>query len=304
MSNHTEGRQYEKQGQAQEAFVCQGICKKYKDKEVLHDITLSLERGKIYGLIGRNGAGKTTLLSIMSAQNPATQGEALLDGERVWENPNALQKICFSRELNPMQQGGAGGMTVKAYLEAGSMYFPGWDKEMAQRLVTEFELEPKKKLIKLSKGMLSMLTIIIALASKAEFTLLDEPVAGLDVFMREKFYQLLLEEFMQTGRTFLISTHIIDEAAPVFEEVIMLKKGEIILKKNTEELLSKAVHVSGKNEDVDAATQGLQQLHVQQIGRRKEVIVFLEAGQEIVQDCDVTVKPVSLQNAFVALCGE
>ena len=296
MSHETENREG--------AFVCRDIRKSYKNTEVLHGIDLELQRGKIYGLIGRNGAGKTTLLSILSAQNPTTGGEVLLDGEKVWENPAALRKICFSRELNPSNQNNLYAMTVKEYLKAGSIYYPDWDKEMADRLLQEFELDPKKKLMKLSKGMLSMVTIIIALASKAEFTMLDEPVAGLDVFMREKFYQLLLEEFAQTGRTFVISTHIIDEASPIFEEVIVVRKGEIILKENTDELLARALHVSGKDEDVDAATKGLTQHHVQHMGRRKEVTVFLEKGQAVDESLEVTVQPVSLQNAFVALCGE
>ena len=79
---------------------CENIVKAYGGKEVLQDVTLDLQPGKIYGLIGRNGAGKTTLLSILSAQNPATRGTVTLDGEPVWENRKSLAKICFSRELN------------------------------------------------------------------------------------------------------------------------------------------------------------------------------------------------------------
>ena len=81
-------------------LVCHGITKSYGDKEVLHGIDLTLESGKIYGLIGRNGAGKTTLLSILSNQNPATAGAVTLDQEPVWENRKALDRLCFSRELN------------------------------------------------------------------------------------------------------------------------------------------------------------------------------------------------------------
>ena len=80
---------------------------------------------------------------------------------------------------------------------------------MAQKLLDLFGLDKKKKLGKLSKGMLSMVTILVAMASKAEFTFLVEPVAGLDVVAREQFYQLLLEEYTETGRTFVLSTHII-----------------------------------------------------------------------------------------------
>ena len=79
-------------------LVCENICKEYKKKEVLHNLSLTIEEGKIYGLIGRNGAGKTTLLSILTAQNPASSGTVTLDGEAVWENAKALENLCFSRE--------------------------------------------------------------------------------------------------------------------------------------------------------------------------------------------------------------
>lgn len=283
---------------------CKNIVKTYGKKDVLHDLSLDLEKGKIYGLIGRNGAGKTTLLSIMSGQNPATKGEITLAGKPVWENQEVLNQICFSRELNPMNGNGANTMKVKEYLKAASIYMPNWDKEMAARLVEEFELDVNKRINKLSKGMMSMVTIIVALASKAEFTLLDEPVAGLDVVMRETFYRILLEEFAESGRTFVISTHIIEEAADVFEEVIMINKGNIILKENTLDLLDRARHVSGKAEDVDAAVAGLKTYHTEKMGRSKGVTVLLAPGESVKAGAEVSVQPVSLQQVFVAMCGK
>ena len=76
---------------------CESLSKSYGKNVVLTDMDLTLESGKIYGLIGRNGAGKTTMLSIMSNQNPATGGKVTLDGENIWENRKALDRICFSR---------------------------------------------------------------------------------------------------------------------------------------------------------------------------------------------------------------
>ena len=102
-----------------ESIVCNGIGKIYGKKQVLKDINLTLEKGKIYGLIGRNGAGKTTLLSIMSAQNPASEGTVTWNGENVWENRKALDHICFSRELSINLYGsGVSGMKVKDYLNS------------------------------------------------------------------------------------------------------------------------------------------------------------------------------------------
>lgn len=116
-------------------IVCRGVCKSYKDKQALKNIDLTLEGGKIYGLIGRNGAGKTTLLSIISAQNPIKEGSVELDGERIWENRAALDKICFSRELNISGNNGMGTVKIKDYLKTAAMYYSGWDAEMANRLV-------------------------------------------------------------------------------------------------------------------------------------------------------------------------
>lgn len=284
-------------------LICNDITKKYGRKEILHDINLEIEPNKIYGLIGRNGAGKTTLLSVLTAQSPATSGTVTYNGMPVWENQAALDHICFSRELNPLVGWGANTLKVKDYLKTAATYYPNWDKLLADRLVKDFELEPKKKICKLSKGMMSMVTIIIALASKADITFLDEPVSGLDVVSRNAFYRELLADYAETGRTFLISTHIIEEAADLFEESIILDKGRILLKENTEALLERAVHVSGKAEDVDAAVAGLAVYHTEKLGRSKGVTVLLKPGQTLAKGYDVSIQPVSLQNLFIALCG-
>lgn len=283
---------------------CENIVKTYGGRDVLHDVTLDLKPGKIYGLIGRNGAGKTTLLSILSAQNPATHGTVTLDGEPVWEHRNSLAKICFSRELNANAESGIAAMKAKEYLRIASTYYEDWDKDLEARLVKLFDLNLKKKFGKMNKGMLSMITIIVALCSKAPYTFLDEPVAGLDVVAREQFYKLLLEEYSNSGRTFVVSTHIIEEAADVLEEVVILHEGKILIEADTQAFVDSAVHVSGKIEEVDAATAGLEVHHAETVGRSKGVTVFLEPGQKVDESRDVSVQPVSLQRAFVALCGE
>lgn len=283
-------------------LICSGITKKYGKKEVLHKVDLELEPGKIYGLIGRNGAGKTTLLSIMSAQNPTTQGQVLLGETPVWENQEALKHIYFSREINPNSTVYS-GLKVKEHLKIAAAYLPNWDQEMADRLVTLFHLDKKKRISKLSKGMASMLTIVTALASKADFTFLDEPVAGLDVVAREQFYRLLVEEFTESGRTFVVSTHIIEEASDVFEEVIFLHEGEILLKENTQELLEHCVYVSGKTEAVEEAVKG-KEIHARQVlGRSQGVMVRLKEDEQILPDGQITLQHMNLQKIFVSLCS-
>lgn len=282
----------------------EGVCKSYGKNRVLENLDLEIEPGKIYGLIGRNGAGKTTLLGILTAQNTMDSGSVTYGGERVWENQKALNDICFSRELQPTMFTGQNGLKVKTYLQAGELFYPRWDKEYAKRLMAEFKLDVKKKIFQLSKGQMSMLTILIALASRAPLTILDEPAAGLDVVARERFYQLLLEDYAQTNRTFIVSTHIIEEAASVFERVIILDRGKIIENAETEELVSQFHAVSGREDVVDEAVRGLKVLSQQQLGRHKSVVVRGEGVKlATAAESDVDIAPVSLQKVFVALCG-
>ena len=222
----------------------------------------------------------------------------------VWENQAVLDQLCFSRELQPTLFSGPNNLKISHYLRSAAIYYPGWDKEYAQKLLEEFGLNPKKKISQLSKGQMSMVTILIALASLAPVTILDEPAAGLDVVMRERFYQLLLEDFARTGRTFIVSTHIIEEASSVFENVIILDHGRILENCPTEELVDQFRYISGREDVVDQVCQGLEVLSTHQMGRHKTVAV--RGGGVKLQNAlqsDVDVSPMNLQNVFVALCG-
>ncbi len=281
-----------------------GLCKSYGDNQVLHDLDLDILPGKIYGLIGRNGAGKTTLLSILTAQNTKNAGQVTYNGEDVWENRKALDDICFSRELETTLFSSRNNLKVRHYLRSAAIFYPRWDEEYARRLAEEFRLEPKKRISQLSKGQLSMVTILIALASGAPITILDEPAAGLDVVARERFYQLLLEDYAKTGRTFIVSTHIIEEAASVFENVIILDEGRILENRPTEELLEQFRYVSGREDVVEEACRGLEVLSVSRMGRHANASVRGGGAQlAALEGYDVDVSPMNLQNVFVALCG-
>ena len=277
------------------------ITKKYGKDTVLKNVDVEIEDGKIYGLIGRNGAGKTTLLSILTAQNPATEGTVTLDGKKVWENEEALSHICYSREISQVTMFGPNTLKVKDYIATARAFYAYWDEEYAKELIKLFNIDPKKRINKLSKGMLSAVTIIVAMASKADITILDEPVAGLDVVAREQFYKLVIDEYAATGRTFVISTHIIEEAASLFEKVIFIDDGQIILEENTEALLARAYRISGEENSVDAAVRDFKTYHPESIGRNKVVTVLADEPVDGFAG-DVQVEPVPLQNLFYAMC--
>ena len=150
---------------------------------------------------------------------------------------------------------------------------------------------------------MSMVTILLALASRADMTFLDEPTAGLDVDMREKFYHLLLDDFAETGHTFVMSTHIIDEAATVFERVLILKEGRLIEDCETDALLAQFCAVSGREDVVAAACSGYEVLHTERLGRQTLCTVRAPAADIEARGLDVDCETLPLQKVFVALCG-
>ncbi len=285
------------------SLTARGLCKTYGKVRALDHVSLTLEPGHIYGLIGRNGAGKTTLLAGLTAQLPLDEGQVAYGGAPVWENEAALADLCFSRELTGKLGASTAGLRVKDYLKAGRLFYPHWDEAYAQKLVRLFGLEEKKRLNALSKGMTSAVTIVLALASRAPVTMMDEPAAGLDVVAREDFYRLLLEDHTGTGRTFVISTHILEEAAPVFERVMVMKEGRLIENCETDALLAQFCAVSGRDDAVAAACEGYEVLHTEALGR--QVLCTVRAPRETVaaRGLDVDCTALSLQKVFVALCG-
>ena len=285
------------------SLTARGLCKTYGKVKALDHVDLTLEPGHIYGLIGRNGAGKTTLLSALTAQLPPDEGQVTYGGEPVWENDRALADLCFSRELSGKLGTNANALRVKEYLKAGKMFYPHWDEAYAQRLVKQFGLEEKKRINALSKGMMSAVTIVLAMASRAPITMMDEPVAGLDIVAREDFYRLLLEEYAATGSTFVISTHILEEAATVFERVLILKEGRLIENCEADELLAQFCSVSGREDAVAAACEGYEVLHTETLGRQKMCTVRAPAEVIAARGLDVDCDALTLQKVFVALCG-
>ena len=131
----------------------------------------------------------------------------------------------------------------------------------------------------------------------------DEPVAGLDVVAREDFYRLLLDDYAETGRTFVISTHILEEASNVFEKVLIMKEGRLVENCDADELLSQFCAVTGRDDVVDEACAGLDVLHTESLGRQKSCVVRMPAAAMAAKGLDVDCTGLNLQKVFVALCG-
>ncbi|MFS0911182.1 ABC transporter ATP-binding protein [Microbacterium sp. 179-I 3D2 NHS] len=278
----------------------QNLTKRYKDKRALDNVSLSLEEGAIYGLLGRNGAGKTTLMSILTAQNFASSGEVRVFGEQPYENARVLDRVCFVRESQKYPD----DAYPRHAFKAASLFFRNWDQGLADQLIEQFQLPMKQTIKKLSRGQLSAVGVIIGLASRADLTFFDEPYLGLDAVARQIFYDRLLEDYAEHPRTIILSSHLIDEVANLIEKVIVIDNGKILLDDDTDAVRDRAVTVVGDAEKVDAWASGREVLHRESLGRVASITVLGAVSAD--ERAEITASgldlaPVSLQQLIVRL---
>ena len=276
------------------AIELKNLTKNYGKFKALNDMSMKLGKNKIYGLLGRNGAGKTTILNILSARLFPTSGETCVFGNNAYENINTLRQICYIEEKGFY----ANSIKVSDVLKLSSGLYPNWDNDYANRLLRIFELNPKKKYKQLSRGMESSLGLIIGLASRAPLTIFDEPSLGLDAVIRERFYDQVIEDFSNNPRTIIISTHLIDEVSRIFEDIVIVDKGQILLQSEVTKLNEKAFFVSGTEEAVKRATSDAIILNKETFGSTFILSVYAENG---INSSDVEVQPMPLQKLFVNL---
>lgn len=284
------------------AVECKNISKSFGKTVALSDVNLNLEKDKIYGLLGRNGAGKSTLLNIITAQLFPSSGEVRIFGEPPYENDKALKNICIVKESGMFLK----EVSVGDALDIASNFYANWDKELAERLLREFELDRKKAYKDLSLGMKSQLGIIVGLASRAPITIFDEPYIGLDAAGRQLFYDILLDDYTENPRTVILSTHLIDEVSNLLEDVIILHKGTVKLEGNTEDVRNKAFYISGIKDKVEKHISGKKVLNKEEFGKTMAVAVFdhiSEKEKKEMEDDDLNISPVSLQQLFIFLTG-
>jgi len=275
---------------------------KYGKKEALSNVSLHLDGGKIYGLLGRNGAGKTTLLSLLASFMEPTSGTVKVDGKPPFENGELMSRITFVYDQEYKDE----SEKVKGLLEAAERYWPNFDREYADHLVKLFGLPEEKQAKQLSRGQKSALNATIGLASRSPLTIFDEVYLGMDAPTRELFYHEVLEDHARHPRTMILSTHLVSETDYVFEEVVILHQGAILLHEPIDRLLERGVSVTGAAQEVDDFAQGKQVLGVQQLGGTKSVMLYGKLTEQEQADAaqrGLQLGPISLQDLFIHLTG-
>ncbi|MCR8644231.1 ABC transporter ATP-binding protein [Paenibacillus sp. N1-5-1-14] len=226
---------------------CSNLVKNYGRHEAVRNLDMKLEENTIYGLLGRNGAGKTTLLNMLTGGVFPNFGHIEIAGNRLKEG-DTPHGICFIRERNLFFE----DATVMETLQLASKFHKNWDWAFANELIKLFKLNAGKKMKQLSRGMESLVGNTIGLASRAPITFYDEPVLGLDVLMRERFYKVLVQDYANYPRTILLSTHLIDEIAKVVERVYIMESGTILMEDEVDNIRNHSYVLVGNHEVMES----------------------------------------------------
>jgi ABC-2 type transport system ATP-binding protein len=220
-------------------------------------------------------------------------------GASPYENDRVLQDTCFVKEGQRYPD----HFRVTDALTAAAVLFPRWDGDLAAHLLADFDLPPKRPIKKLSRGMTSAVGIVVGLASRAPLTLFDEPYLGLDAVARQLFYDRLIADYAEHPRTVVLSTHLIEEIAPLLEHVLLIDRGRILLDADADSLRDSAVTVTGPGDKVQAFTRQHELLHSESLGGHSRAVVRVGGGADrhAAAAHGLAVEPTSLQQLVVAL---
>lgn len=281
----------------------QDVSFKYGDFTALNNVSLYEKEPIIAGLWGRNGAGKTTLMKLLSGLEQPTSGKLSVDNIQPYNNNVTMKHVIYMQENHPFSN----LWSVDDALRFGSYFNQNWDQSSAEYLVNLFELPRKKKIYKFSKGMQTMVKIVIGLASKAPVTIMDEPTNGLDAHMRKKFYKALLESYEEHPRFIFLSTHHIEEIEPLCEKIAVIHSKKVIRYNETEHFTQQGILISGEETLVLEVIGSSKVIDERRLGHQISVMVdepFTEEWKQRVSDKGIKIEKAPLQDYLVSLTTE
>lgn len=211
----------------------ENISKDFRRKTVLKDLNLSVPKGVVYGVLGRNGVGKTTTIRILLGLLYPDRGRTEVLGLNSQKYGDKIrQKVGFVAEGQQLYQ----WMTIKEILWFNSSFYKNWDSDYAASLIKRFELDPKDKIGTLSRGMLSKLSLTLALGHRPELLVLDEATAGLDAIVRREFLDSIVDLVDSEGHSVLISSHLLSDMERVVDQIGILQDGHITISGDLEDI--------------------------------------------------------------------
>ena len=211
---------------------CTNLSKTYDFDNALNNVNLSIESGKIIGLLGPNGSGKTTFIKLINGLLKPTEGEIFIDGK----NPGVETKkiVAYLPDKNYLDN----SKTVKAILQLFADFYDDFDLERAQNMLKDLGIDITRRFKLLSKGMKEKVQLILVMCRRAKlYHLLDEPIAGVDPAARDYILNTVIKNYNREA-TVIISTHLIADVEKVLDEVIFISKGEILLYQDVKSIIN------------------------------------------------------------------
>lgn len=210
---------------------CTNLSKTYDFDNALNNVNLSIETGKIIGLLGPNGSGKTTFIKLLNGLLKPTEGEIFIDGK----NPGVETKkiVAYLPDKNYLDN----SKTVKAILQLFADFYDDFDLERAQNMLKDLGIDITRRFKLLSKGMKEKVQLILVMCRRAKLYLLDEPIAGVDPAARDYILNTVIKNYNREA-TVIISTHLIADVEKVLDEAIFISKGEILLYQDVKSIIS------------------------------------------------------------------
>lgn len=282
------------------------VTKRFGDFVALDGLNMHVERGAIYGLVGPNGAGKSTIIRHLSGVYKQDEGTVTIDGQPVYENEKLKQRftvipdeIFFFTQANTMDM-------MKFYK---SMY-PKFDETLFKKILACFpEINPKKMVRSLSKGMQKQVAFMLSIAARPELMILDEPVDGLDPVMRRQIWSLIMSDVAEHGLTVLVSSHNLRELEDVCDHVGIMNHGKILIERSLDELQTSITKIQLAFEgDIPSLPPEIQVLKRITTGRVHTLIVKGEprAAEQTISALNpllMDVLPLTLEEIFIYELG-
>ena len=276
------------------------VTKTFGTTKALDDLTMTVPKGTVYGLVGPNGAGKSTAIRHALGVYRPDSGSITLEGKPIFENPEVKSRICsIPDEVFYFQSATMADM--KTYYKG---MYPQFDEALFDKLYEVFTLPKNSPIRRFSKGMQKQAAFHLSICTHPELLILDEPVDGLDPVMRRQVWSLLLSEVAQRETTVLVSSHNLRELEDICDHVGIMDHGKMLLERSLADMQG-STH---KLQIVGAIPQDLEVLHESNSGRLKTLVVRGDAG-EIAQKAKEAepayfdVLPLSLEEIFIYELG-
>ena len=276
------------------------LTKTFGDFRALDDLSMTVPKGTVYGLVGPNGAGKSTVIRCMVGVYRPDSGSITMDGEFVYENPDLKARIGYIPDdifFFP-------AATLEEMRRFYKGLYPDFDDDLFERLYEIFDLPRKNPIRRFSKGMQKQAAFHLAICCRPDVLILDEPVDGLDPVMRRQVMSLILADVAERGTTVLISSHNLRELEDVCDHVGIMDHGRMLLEKSLADMQG----TTHKLQMVGDAPAGLEVLHESSSGRLRTYIVRGGAAEisDIVAKTNPVyfdVLPLSLEEIFIYELG-